>query len=125
MTVKAYKRGGIYHHRVRADGTTDEHVSQTPIRRTPTAYVLYCAPCDSISVVLRSVDSEEKRNVERMLRGSYPVTDLSDVKDETDRPTYSQFDPLAMAREDGETRVPDILPLGHDERRELARSLRG
>mgnify|MGYP001615638700 CR=1 FL=1 len=133
MTVKALPGVGIYHLRVRENGTTDEHVAQPPLRRTQTAYVLYCAPCDAVSVIRRDVDSGERRNADTAIsddpvfhgrsKTPHPVLDIADVLDGRGGAVYA-FDPLVLAREDGETRIPALLPSGHVDRRALVRSLR-
>ena len=132
MTVKVLPGLGIYHHRVREDGTTDEHVTQTPIRRTPSAYIVYCAPCDAVSVWRRDVPSEDLRQIERAIAGRkqdgtpkppHQVIDIADVLDPLSKRLRFDYDPLDLAREDGDTRIPAVLPTGHNERRALARSL--
>lgn len=115
---------GMYHLRVREDQSTDEHFAPkgARIRVTPTAYLIYCAPCDAVTLVPKGIGTEDERDIEAAIESGFPTTGFNDDLDARGR--RASVDPLVLAREDGESRIPSTLPTDHNDRRALAVSLR-
>ena len=139
MTIRALPQG-IYHHRVRPDGTTDEHLVPYDgggrARDFGAGIALYCAPCDAITWVYREGDSEQRREVEAAIAdGRLRVVDEKpiDIGPRGITLAVLDHDALRWAREDGDKRIQadlhvvrvtgQLLP-DHIARRAFVRSLR-